>query len=74
MGEELTTLSVLENQVQLLMILESVEQLDNKRMSVNRFKDLSFGFGLLDELLVDHQRGLLELLLSVEPAGCALLD
>ncbi|KAI6761790.1 hypothetical protein HG531_002343 [Fusarium graminearum] len=74
MGEELAALSILKDKVQLLVVLESVEQLDNERVSVDGFENLSLSLGLLDELLVDHQGGFLELLLSIKPPSRTLLD
>ncbi|RBQ64498.1 hypothetical protein FVER14953_20050 [Fusarium verticillioides] len=74
MGEELTALSVFKNEVELLLVLEGIEQLDNKWMPVDGLKNLSLSLGLLNELLVDDKRGLFELLLSVESPSRALLD
>ncbi|KAF7505147.1 hypothetical protein GJ744_001213 [Endocarpon pusillum] len=52
MMEKLTTLSVFKDQVQLLAILESIVQIDNERMSVDRFENRTFSLGLLNKFLV----------------------
>ncbi|KAI6770164.1 hypothetical protein HG530_004793 [Fusarium avenaceum] len=52
MGEKLTTLPVLKDEVQLLLILEGIEQLHNERVFVDRLEDLTLGLCLLNKLLV----------------------
>src|SRR5437868_3157070 len=74
MCEEFTALPILKNEVELLVILKSIIQVYDKRVSTNRFEDLAFRLGLLYQFLVNDYRCLLKLLLGVKSTGVSLLN
>ena len=73
-GEQLAPLGVLENQVELLVVLEGVEELDDKWMAVHAFQHHALGLGLLHKLLVHGKGGLSELLLGIQLSSDDMAD
>ena len=73
-SEKLTTLGVLQNQVESLVVLESVEELDDEGMAVDTLENAALGTSLLDKALVDSQGSLAKLLLGEQATSGTLFD